>query len=72
MSSLYKYWRSALAKKLNEEEISAMIGGLFSCESPATDPWGKSVFKVFNAKSFDDILGVTKLEDLFWSSNTEN
>ena len=22
--------------------------------------------------SFDDILGVTKLEDLFWSSNTEN
>ena len=22
--------------------------------------------------SFDDILGVTRLEDLFWSSNTEN
>ena len=22
--------------------------------------------------SFDDILGVTKLEDLFWSSKTEN
>ena len=44
-------------KKLNDEEISAMIGGLFSCESPATDPWGKSVFKVFNTKSIDDILG---------------
>ena len=44
-------------KKLTDEEMSAMIGGLFSCESPATDPWGKSVFTVFNAKSIDDILG---------------
>ncbi len=44
-------------KKLSDEEMSAMIGGLFSCDSPATDPWGKSVFVVFNAKSIDDILG---------------
>ena len=44
-------------KKLTDEEMSAMIGGLFSCESPATNPWGKSVFTVFNAKSIDDILG---------------
>ena len=44
-------------KKLTDEEMSAMIGGLFSCESPATDPWGKSVFTVFNSKSIDDILG---------------
>ena len=44
-------------KKLSDEEMSAMIGGLFSCESPATDPWGKSVFTIFNAKSIDDILG---------------
>lgn len=44
-------------KKLSDEEMSAMIGGLFSCESPAIDPWGKSVFTVFNAKSIDDILG---------------
>jgi len=44
-------------KKLSDEEMSAMIGGLFSCESPTIDPWGKSVFTVFNAKSIDDILG---------------
>lgn len=44
-------------KKFSDEEMSAMIGGLFSCESPATDPWGKSVFTIFNAKSIDDILG---------------
>ena len=44
-------------KKLTDEEMSAMIGRLFSCESPATDPWGKSVFTVFNSKSIDDILG---------------
>ena len=44
-------------KKLTDEEMSSMIGGLFSCESPATDPWGKSVFTVFNSKSIDDILG---------------
>jgi len=44
-------------KKLTDEEMSAMIGGLFLCESPATDPWGKSVFTVFNSKSIDDILG---------------
>ena len=44
-------------KKLTDEEMSAMIGGLFSCESPATDPAGKSVFTVFNAKLIDDILG---------------
>ncbi len=44
-------------KKLTDEEISAMIGRLFSCESPATDPCGKSVFTVFNTKSIDNILG---------------
>ena len=54
-------WAKAAAipktKRLTDEEMSAIIGGLFSCESPATDPWGKSVFTMFNAKSIDDILG---------------
>ena len=58
---LAAFWAKAgsipKTKKLTDEEMSAMIGGLFSCESPATDPWGKSVFTVFNAKSIDDILG---------------
>ena len=45
------------SKKLTEEEMSAIIGGLFSCESPAIDPWGQSVLTVFDAGAIDDILG---------------
>ena len=45
------------SKKLTEEEMSAIIGGLFSCESPAIDPWGQSVLTVFDAGVIDNILG---------------
>ena len=58
---LAKVWAKSGAipktKKLSDEEMSAMIGGLFLCESPATDPWGRSVFATFDAQSIDDILG---------------
>ena len=58
---LAKVWAKSGAipktKKLSDEETSAMIGGLFSCKSPATDPWGRSVFATFDAQSIDGILG---------------
>lgn len=58
---LAKVWAKSGAipktKKLSDEEMSAMIGRLFSCESPATDPWGRSVFATFDAQSIDDIFG---------------
>ena len=44
-------------KILSDEEMSAMIGQLFACESPAVDPFGKNVYSIFTSKKLEENLG---------------
>jgi DNA mismatch repair protein MutL len=58
LAALWARTGSIPSKKiLSEEEMSAMIGQLFACESPAVDPFGKKIYTVFTSKNLEENLG---------------
>jgi len=60
MEKLAATWSKAASipktKKLTDEEMSSIIGKLFVCESPAIDPWGRSVYTLMTEKSIEESL----------------
>lgn len=60
METLAASWARAASipktKKLTDEEMSSIIGKLFACDSPAIDPWGRSVYTLMTEKSIEESL----------------
>lgn len=60
MERLAATWSKAASipktKKLSDEEMSSIIGKLFACESPAIDPWGRSVYTLMTEKSIEESM----------------
>lgn len=60
MEKLAATWARAASipktKKLTDEEMSSIIGKLFACESPAVDPFGRSVYTLLTEFSIEESL----------------